>query len=83
MLSILWDYKGVVYFELLPNNRTINSDVYCQQLMKLKEAIKEKRPELAKRKGIVFHHDNARPHTFLATHTKLLELGWEVMLHHP
>ena len=31
------------YFELLPNNRTINSDVYCQQLVKLKEAIKEKR----------------------------------------
>lgn len=29
MLSIWWDYKGVVYFELLPNNRTINSDVYC------------------------------------------------------
>ena len=22
MLSIWWDYKGVVYFELVPNNRT-------------------------------------------------------------
>ncbi|XP_015429415.1 PREDICTED: ankyrin repeat domain-containing protein 12 [Dufourea novaeangliae] len=59
MLSIWWDYKGVVYFELLPRNQTINSDVYCQQLLKLDEAIKEKRPELANRKGIVFHHDNA------------------------
>ncbi|XP_026674121.1 histone-lysine N-methyltransferase SETMAR-like [Ceratina calcarata] len=83
MLSIWWDYKGVVYFELLPNNRTINSDVYCQQRMKLEEAIKEKRPELANCKGIVFHHDNARPHTSLATRTKLLELGWEVMSHPP
>ena len=66
---------------MLPNNRTIISDVYCQQLVKLEEAIKEKRPELANRKGIVFHHDSARPHTSLATRTKLLELGWEVMSH--
>jgi len=83
MLSIWWDYKGVVYFELLPRNQTINSDVYCQQLMKLDEAIKEKRPELANRRGLVFHHDNARPHTSLATRRKLLELGWEVMQHPP
>ena len=61
--SIWWDYKGVVYFESLPNNRTINSDVHCLQLVKLEEAIKEKRPELANSKGIVFHRDNARPHT--------------------
>ena len=33
MLSIWWYYKGVGYFELFPNNRTINSDVYCQQLV--------------------------------------------------
>ena len=83
MLSMWWDYKGVEYFELLPNNRTISSDIYCQQLMKLVEAIKEKLPELANRKGIMFCHDNARPHKSLATRTKLLELGWEVMLHPP
>lgn len=83
MLSIWWDYKGVVYFELLPRNQTINSNVYCQQLTKLDEAIKEKRPELANRKGIVFHHDNAKPHTSLATREKLLEFGWEVMAHPP
>ena len=27
----------------------------------------------------MFHHNNARPHTSLATPTKLLELDWEVM----
>ena len=49
--------------------------------MKLEEATKEKKPELAHRKEIVFHHDNAKPHASLATCTKLLELGWEVMSH--
>ena len=51
--------------------------------MKLEEALKDKRPKLANRKGIVFNHDNARLHTLLATRTKLLELGWEVMSHPP
>ena len=63
---VWWDWKGVVYFELLPRNQTINSDVYCQQLDKLDAAIKVKWPELINRKGVIFHHDNARPHTSLA-----------------
>ena len=51
--------------------------------MKLDKEIKEKRPELATRKGVIFHQDNARPHTPLATRKKLLELGWEVIPHPP
>ena len=31
MLSVWWDWKGVVVFELLPRNRPINLDVYCRQ----------------------------------------------------
>ena len=49
--------------------------------MKLDKEIKEKRPELATRKGVIFHQDNVRPHTSLVTRKKLLELGWEVMPH--
>ena len=46
-------------------------------------AINEKRPELVNRKGVIFHHKNATPHTCLATRQKLLKLGWQVMLHPP
>ena len=83
MLSVCWDFKDIVYFELLARNQTINLNVYCRQLMKLDKEIKEKRPELATRKGVLFHQDNARPHTSLVTRKKLLELGWEVMPYPP
>ncbi|GFU82615.1 histone-lysine N-methyltransferase SETMAR [Trichonephila clavipes] len=84
LLSVWWDYKGIVYFELLSPNRTISSDVYIEQLTKLNNAVEEKRPELTNRKGIVFHHDNAHhPHTSLVTRQKLLELGWDVLQHPP
>ena len=63
LLSVWWDYKGIVYLELLPPNRTINSVVYIKQLTKLNNAVEEKQPELTNRKSVVFHHDNARPHT--------------------
>ena len=75
--------KGIVYFELLPPNRTINSVVYIEQLTKLNNVVEEKRPELTNRKGVVFHHDNARRHTSLVTRQKLLELGWDVLPHPP
>ena len=51
--------------------------------MELDKEIKEKRPELATRKGVIFHQDNARPHTALITRKKFLELGWELMPHPP
>ena len=83
MLSVWWDFKGIVDFELLPRNQTIKSNVCCHQLMKLDKEMKEKRPELATCKGAIFNQDNARPHTSLVTRKKLLKLGWEVMPHPP
>ena len=83
MLSVWWDWKGIVHRELLESGHTINSTLYCQQLMRLKQAIKKKQPELINKKGVVFHHDNARPHISLLTRQKLRELGWEVLMHPP
>ena len=79
MLSVWWDFKGIVYFVLLLRSQTINSNVYCHQLIKLDKEIKKKRPGLTTRKGVIFHQDNATPHTSLVTRKKLSELGWEVM----
>lgn len=83
MLSVLWYWKGIVHYELLHPGETISLVLYCAQLERLNEAIQKERPELANRKGVVFHHDNARPHTSLMTRNKLTELGWEVLMQPP
>ncbi|GFX64409.1 mariner Mos1 transposase [Trichonephila clavipes] len=72
-----------MYYELKKQGKTINADLYCNQLDKLNVAIKEKRTALASRKGIVFHHDNARPHTAMVAQQKLNALGGEVLGHPP
>ena len=76
---------GKVWYFLscFQGTKRLNSHVYCRQLNKLNAVVKEKRPELVNRKGVIFHHDNATPHTSLATRQKLLRLGWKVMLHPP
>ncbi|KAL0859687.1 hypothetical protein ABMA27_010802 [Loxostege sticticalis] len=83
MLCVWWDWQGIIHYELLPPGRTIDSELYCGQLMRLKQEVERKRPELINRRGVVFHHDNARPHTSLATQQKLSEFGWEVLMHPP
>ena len=72
---------GVLYYELFPENQTINSNKYCSQLDQMKAALDEKHPELANRKCIIFHQGNRRPHVSLMTRQKLLQLGWEVLIH--
>ncbi|GFU24600.1 histone-lysine N-methyltransferase SETMAR [Trichonephila clavipes] len=69
--------------KLLPDNTAINSEVNCHQLDKLNDALQQKRSELINRKGVVFHQDNARPHTSLVTRQKLLQLEWDTMPHPP
>ena len=57
--------------KLLANNETINSEKYCSQLDELKTAIEQKRLEIANRKGVVFHQDNARHHIIFDNSTKV------------
>ncbi|GFY14955.1 mariner Mos1 transposase [Trichonephila clavipes] len=47
LLCIWRDWKGIIYYELLPWGKTLNSDIYCQQLDHLKIVTDQKRPELA------------------------------------
>ena len=80
MLSVFWDFKGVIWYELLTPGTTIDANVYSIQLQKLAEQVRIKRPEKPK---VLLLHDNARPHVAKTTKNKLNQLGWETLPHAP
>ena len=83
MLCTWWDWRGVLCYEILLENLTINSNKYCFQLDQLKAALDEKCPELVNRKCRIFNQDDVRPHVSLMTRQKFLQLGWGVVIHSP
>ena len=74
MSCIWWVWKGVLYYELLPENQTINSNnaPNALQLDQVKAAPDKRCLELVNRKQIIFHPDTARPRVSLMTRQKLL-----------
>ncbi|UYV66949.1 hypothetical protein LAZ67_4003429 [Cordylochernes scorpioides] len=59
------DEAGVVHHEFLPQGRTVNKEYYLQVMRNLREAIRQKCPDLWKNKNWLLHHDNAPAHTSL------------------
>ena len=82
MVSVFWDAHGFLFIDYLENDKTINSERYIGQLMRLKNEIGEKRLQIKKKK-VLFHQDNAPCHKSLATMAKLNESSFELLPHPP
>ncbi|UYV77594.1 hypothetical protein LAZ67_15001657 [Cordylochernes scorpioides] len=78
LLTVFFDCRGVVHHKFLPQGRTVNKEYYLQVMRNLREAIRQKRPDLWKNKNWLLHHDNAPAHTsllvrdFLAKNNRLM-----------
>jgi len=83
MLCVWWNFEGIVHFELVPNGRAINAELYCQQLERVYDKLKEVYPTLVSRKRALFQQDNAKPHTAKKTKKKFEELDGVEVLPHP
>jgi hypothetical protein len=55
----------IVHFEFLEQGRTMNQHCYLKILARLREAVRQRRPELWPDAWIL-HHDNALAHDVLA-----------------
>lgn len=82
MATVFWDAKGVLLVEFMERGTTINQDVYCETLKTLRRAIQNKRRGMLT-SGIVFLHDNARPHSARRTTALLESFKWDVFNHPP
>ena len=65
MLTVFFDFNGIVHHEFLPRGQTVNKEYYLQVQRPLRETIRKKRPDLRKNNSWLLHHDNAPAHTSL------------------
>ena len=82
LLGIWWDQKEAVYYDLLKPSKTVTGDRYRQQLIKLNQALKRKRPEWGDRTHkVILLHNNARPHAAKPVKTYLENIKWDALPH--
>ena len=64
-------------------DQAITVDLYSQQLERVQQALRLKELVLVNRKGVLFLHDNARPHVARVVRDTIQQLGWETLYHPP
>lgn len=79
LLTVFFDYHGVVHQEFLPYGRTVNKQYYLEVMRRLREAIRRKRPELWKNNSWLLHHDNAPAHSSLLVRDFLAKNNTTIM----
>ena len=80
LTSWFWDAHCILFIDYLKKGRTINSEYYMMLLVRLKEGIVKKRPQMKKKK-VLFYHDNAPCHKSIAIMAKLYALHFELLLY--
>ena len=64
LLCVWWNFDGgVIHFELVPNGRSIDADLFCAKLDRMHAALSEKYLALTNRKRILFQHYKLRLQT--------------------
>ncbi|GFT85311.1 mariner Mos1 transposase [Trichonephila clavipes] len=81
-LCIFWDQEGPIYYSLLKPSKTVDTDLYKQQLLNLNDAILKKRKQYKKQQHkVIFLDDNAPSHRAKLTNDIVKALGWEPLAH--
>ena len=80
LASVFWDVQGILFISYLEEGRTINSKYHIALLVRLKEGMTKKQPQMKKKK-LFFHRDNAPCHKLIAMIAKLHELHFELLPH--
>ena len=88
MMTVFFDFQGVIHAEFMAQGGTIQSEEYCETLGRLKEAVRRKRPHLWIRnpegyRSFLLHQDNAPCHVAVPTLAKFGEWGIELLAHPP
>ena len=83
MLSIWWNFEGPVFWELIPEGRAVDGNLYAKQLERVYDVLVKRYPALINRKRVFLQHDNAPAHKSKVVKSKLEELDGIELLPHP
>lgn len=83
MLICFFDVRGVVHMEFVPPGQTVNQAFYLEVLKRLRNSVRQKRPDLWETKEWFFHHDNAPAHAALSVRQFLAKNGMTPLPHAP
>jgi len=82
MLIVFFDIQGIVMAEWVHSGQTVNQQYYIDVLMKLRECVRRKRPELWRNRWILFQ-DNTTAHNALSVKQFLANKNITVLEHPP
>ena len=82
MASVFWDSRGVIMIDYLEHGQTITGEYYSQLLIRLRDAIKQKRRGKVSQ-GVIILQDNAPSHTAHVAKATMERCGFELLPHAP
>jgi len=74
--------RGIVHYEFIPTGQTVNQVFYLEVLERLREKVRQKRPELFANNSWILHNDNAPAHTAVSVR-EFLAIKQITVLEHP
>jgi len=83
MLIYFLDQEGIIHREFVPPGMTVNADIYCDLLRRLRENVRCKRPQKWQNQKFIIHHDNAPAHRSFKVSQFLAKNSMTVVPHPP
>jgi len=83
MLVVFFDWKGIVHHEFVPHGQLVNKQLHQEVLVRLRDAVRRKRPELWENQTWMLHHDNALAHASLLICSYLTKHQKPIVPHPP
>lgn len=83
MATIFWDSEGVVLVDFLCKGQTMNGDYYAVLMLKLDNALKEKRAHKLLSGNLLLLHDNATVHKCHTVRSVISQCCFTELIHPP
>ena len=83
LLVVFFDWKDIVHHEFVPHDQMVNKQLYQEVLVRLRDTVHRKRPEMWENETWMLHHKNALAHASLLIRSYLAKQKTSIVPHPP